>query len=181
MSKNLDPEFSERKIAPYYKKLQSSSSDIKNSDLELITQALAERTYRSESIDEIKKIVEILPNIEEAKVIRTRNDLDIIRIEEARLQADFERKMVERKEFVKVAASFTAVGLGVYFMPTAPLFAPFVIILGIASLLQYTLREVGDLWERMVNSTKSLPPELLSPDEKINNQSKNIDDNLNKL
>jgi hypothetical protein len=176
MNEGLEPEFSERKIIPYDKSLQNisnPSSDLEYSDLEVIAQVLAEKTRKAESPQEFEKFVKILPRIEETKSIRTRNYLDVVKIEEARIQAEFNRKMAERKELVKIGASVAAVGIGVYLMPTAPLFAPFVIVLGIASPLQYSLREVANLWERMINSTENAASKLLPPDETVSDKPNN--------
>lgn len=181
MNEDLNPEFSERKIIPYNKNLQNISNpslDLEYSDLELIAQVLAERTREAESSQEIERFVDILPRLEETKSIRTRNHLDLVKIEEARIQAEFNRKMAERKELVKIGASIAAVGVGVYLMPTAPLFAPFVIVLGIASPLQYSLREVANLWERMVNSTENVASKILPPDETVNDKSNDDSDKL---
>ncbi|NEO58697.1 MAG: hypothetical protein F6K54_40065 [Okeania sp. SIO3B5] len=178
MNENLDPDLPEKKILPYSQTSESkliSLPNTKNYDLELINQVLAERTRKAETIQDIEKIVKLLPDIDKLKENQLKQNLVIFQIEESQKQADFNRKIATSKELTKIVASITGIGVGLYLMPTAPLFGPLLIILGLASPLQYSLREVANLWESMVNSTKNSALSLLSPDQAASDQTDNSD------
>ncbi|NER04732.1 MAG: hypothetical protein F6K17_20055 [Okeania sp. SIO3C4] len=154
MSENLDQDLPEKKILPYSQTSESkliSFRNTKNSDLELINQVLAERTSKAETIQEIENIVKLLPYIDKLKENQLKQNLVLVQIEESQKQADFNRKITTTKELTKIVASVTGIGVGLYLMSSAPLFGPLLIILGLASPLQYSLREVANLWESMIN------------------------------
>ncbi|GGA40473.1 hypothetical protein [Okeania sp. KiyG1] len=178
MSENLDPDLPEKKILPYSQTSESkliSLPNTKNSDLDLINQVLAERTRKAETIQEVENIVKLLPYIDKLKENQLKQNLALAQIEEYQKQADFNRKIATRKELTKIVASITGIGVGLYLMSSAPLFGPLLIILGLASPLQYSLREVANLWDSMVNSTKNSALSLLSPDQTASDQTDNSD------
>ncbi|NEQ41534.1 MAG: hypothetical protein F6K40_37210 [Okeania sp. SIO3I5] len=178
MSQNLDPDFPNKRIFPDSQTSESRPiplRETKNSDLELINQVLAEKTRQAETIEEVEKIVKLLPYIDQLKESQLKQDLVAIQIEESQKQANFNRQIALGKELAKIFASLTGVGVGLYLMSSAPLFGPFLIILGLASPLQYSLREVANLWESMINSTKNTASDLLSPEQTANEQLDHLD------
>jgi len=178
MSSNFDPDFPKKRILPYSQISESRPiplGETKNSDLELIDQILAERISQAETIQEVKEIVKLLPYIDRLKESQLKQDLVAIQIEESQKQANFNRQIALGKELAKIVASLTGVGVGLYLMSSAPLFGPFLIILGLASPLQYSLTEIANLWESMINSTKNTASDLLSPEETTSEQLDNLD------
>jgi hypothetical protein len=178
MSKNLEPEFPEKGIVPYSQNSESRplpQPHSQTSDLEAINQVIAERIRRAETPSEVEDFVKLLPYIEKQNESRVKQKLTLLKLEESQKQAKFNRKIAASKELSKFVASITGVGVGLYLMSSAPLFGPLLIILGLASPLQYSLREVANLWESMINSTKNAASDLLSPEETTSNQLDNPD------
>ncbi|NES71552.1 MAG: hypothetical protein F6K24_43305, partial [Okeania sp. SIO2D1] len=84
-------------------------------------------------------IVKLLPYIDKLKENQLKQNLVVVQIEESQKQANFNRKIATSKELTKIVASVTGIGVGLYLMSSAPLFGPLLIILGLASPLQYSL------------------------------------------
>lgn len=169
MTENLDPEQEKSRIIPFEQNQSSSKiilSNQTNLDLETISQNLVERAKQAETIEEVQKIMTILPSIEQLKERRIKQDLVKSRIQQDESNWKFSRKMEATKEIAKISASIAGVGIGLYLTASSPLLGPLFIILGLAGSLQYRLKDVSELLTSMISPTKDDVSNLLSESQK---------------
>ena len=173
MNENLEKEKKEANIVPVNSFELTDGfplSDSNISDLKIISQSLAERAKSSNSLGEIKNIIDLFEGIENTKERRIRQDIVKLKIQNEQKQTEFNRQLELRKENAKIFASIGSVGFGLYLFisSTNPLLAPLFIILGLAGNLQYSLNDIGELWKAMTQSTNDMLETLKPKNDKRN-------------
>jgi len=125
-----------------------------NTDLNAILQSLANQAEKATSIDKIQEIVDILPELNNERERRIRQDISLLKEQENVNSIIFSRKMKIVREAFRIIASIGSVVIGLYLIAASPLLGPLLITLGIAGALNYQLKDVAELASK-INSSKT--------------------------
>ncbi len=151
----------EEGITPYQPqpKGEITPSNPTSSDLDDISQSLAERVKKGENIEEIPKIISVLSSVEDLKERRIKQEIVKSQAQEARNEIKFRRKIETTEIVSKKIFGAVGVGIGVYLISNAPLLAPLLIIIGLSGVLDFKIKDVSELLLNMNNNSSDLSEE----------------------
>lgn len=158
MNENLESNSQEESIAPYQSKSRGEivPSNQTRSDLDDISQSLAERVRKEGNIEEIQKIVSVLSSVEDLKAKRIQQEIVKLQAQEAKNEITFRRKLETTEIVGKKIFGAVGIGAGIYLISNAPLLAPLLIIIGLSGILDFQLKDVSELLLSMNSNSSDL-------------------------
>ncbi len=122
-----------------------ASLQAKQSDLNAINENLTERIKQAETPQEIMEYLKLKDYVQNQVLKQIEQETAKLRLQEAKDQISFSRKLKIVYEVRIIVASAVTVAIGLYLLTRSPVFGALLVTLGLAKPLEYSASEISDL------------------------------------